>query len=70
MDEETRGKTHRAAGKVQASVGELPGDRELKTEGRLRQAEGEAEQDVARAEAKLKEAATRRASARRLRRSS
>jgi uncharacterized protein YjbJ (UPF0337 family) len=63
MADDLTGKTTHLGGKLKEGLGDLLGDRQLKTEGRLDQAEGVAEQDAARAERELQEANLRRAAA-------
>jgi len=64
MANDREGKARHVQGKIKEGVGELLGDRKLKREGRLAQAEGEAEQDTARAEELLQETREREAAAR------
>jgi uncharacterized protein YjbJ (UPF0337 family) len=68
MAEDLTGKATHLGGKLKEGLGDLLGDRQMKTEGRLEQAEGEAEQDAARAERDLQEANLRRAAAERAQR--
>lgn len=63
MADDVTGKATHLGGKIKEGLGDLLGDRQLKTEGRLEQAEGEAEQDAARAERDLEEARLRKAAA-------
>ena len=64
MADDLKGKARHVGGKVKEGVGELLGDAKLKRDGRLEQFEGEAEQDQARAERDVEEAATRKIAAR------
>jgi uncharacterized protein YjbJ (UPF0337 family) len=64
MAKDGEGKARHVEGKIKEGVGELLGDRKLKREGRLAQAEGEAKQDAARAEEVLEDASEREAAAR------
>jgi uncharacterized protein YjbJ (UPF0337 family) len=59
MTDDLKGKGRHLGGKIKEEVGELLGDREMETEGRLSQAEGIAEQDAARAEEDLRNATSR-----------
>ena len=68
MADDATGKATHLGGKLKEGLGDLLGDRQLKTEGRLEQVEGEAEQDAARAERDLQEASLRRAAAERAQR--
>ena len=68
MADDTNGKIKHAGGKIQEEVGELLGDRKMKRTGRLNQVEGEAEQDLDRAEDAIEDAAERKAAAKRLKR--
>ena len=68
MADDVTGKATHLGGKVKEGLGDLLGDREMKTEGRLEQQEGIAEQDAARAERELREANLRRAAAQRAQR--
>lgn len=63
MADDVTGKATHLGGKLKEGLGDLLGDRKLKTEGQLEQAEGVAEQDAARAEAALQEANLRKAAA-------
>ncbi|HEU4884826.1 MAG TPA: CsbD family protein [Longimicrobium sp.] len=63
MADDVTGKATHLGGKLKEGLGDLLGDRQLKTEGRLEQAEGAAEQDAARAERDLEEARLRKAAA-------
>ncbi len=63
MADDVTGKATHLGGKLKEGLGDLLGDRQLKTEGRLEQHEGVAEQDAARAERELQEANLRRAAA-------
>lgn len=67
MADELDGKLRHVGGKIQEGIGDLLGDKKLKREGKLNQVEGEAEQDLDRAEEAVQEAALRKESARRLR---
>jgi uncharacterized protein YjbJ (UPF0337 family) len=69
MADDVTGKATHLGGKLKEGLGDLLGDRKLKTEGRLEQAEGVAEQDAARAEEALQEANLRKAAAEQARRS-
>jgi uncharacterized protein YjbJ (UPF0337 family) len=64
MAKDAAGKARHLGGKIKEGVGDLLGDRKLKREGRLEQAEGVAGQDAARAEDQLDEARDREAAAR------
>ena len=64
MADETTGKATHLGGKIKEGIGELLGDRKLQRDGLLDQMEGKAEQDQARAEDAVLEAAQRRAAAR------
>ncbi len=63
MADDLTGKATHLGGKIKEGLGDLLGDRQLKTEGRLEQVEGAAEQDAARAEEALTEANARRLAA-------
>lgn len=63
MADDVTGKATHLGGKLKEGLGDLLGDRKLKTEGQLEQAEGVAEQDAARAEEALQEANLRKAAA-------
>lgn len=65
MADDVTGKATHLGGKLKEGLGDLLGDRQLKTEGRLEQQEGVAEQDAARAEEALREANLRKATAQR-----
>lgn len=65
MADDVTGKATHLGGKLKEGLGDLLGDRQLKTEGRLEQAEGVAEQDAARAQEALEEANLRKAAAQR-----
>jgi len=65
MADDVNGKIKHAGGKVQEAVGDFLGDRKMKREGKLNQVEGEAEQDISRAEEAAEDAAVRKAAARR-----
>jgi len=69
MADDAAGKTTHLGGKIKEGIGDLLGDRKLKREGRLDQMEGVAEQDQARAEEALTDAAERRAAAKRAKQS-
>jgi uncharacterized protein YjbJ (UPF0337 family) len=64
MADDLQGKATHIGGKIKEGLGDLVGDRRLEREGKLDQMEGQAEQDQARAEEVLEDAALRRASAR------
>jgi uncharacterized protein YjbJ (UPF0337 family) len=66
MADDLNGKIKHAGGKIQEEVGEFLGDRKMKREGKLNQVEGEAEQDLERAEEAAEDAAVRKDAARRL----
>ncbi|MBW3570251.1 MAG: CsbD family protein [Gemmatimonadetes bacterium] len=68
MADDATGKATHLGGKLKEGLGDLLGDRHLKTEGRLEQDEGVAEQDAARAQRELQEAKLRRAAAERAQR--
>lgn len=68
MADDMAGKATHLGGKIKEGLGDLVGDRELKTEGRLDQAEGAAEQDAARAREQMREAELRRMEAERAKR--
>jgi uncharacterized protein YjbJ (UPF0337 family) len=63
MADDLTGKATHLGGKIKEGLGDLLGDRQLKTEGRLEQVEGAAEQDAARAEEALLDANARRVAA-------
>jgi uncharacterized protein YjbJ (UPF0337 family) len=63
MADDVTGKVTHLGGKLKEGLGDLLGDRQMKTEGRLEQVEGAAEQDAARAEAELQQANARRLAA-------
>lgn len=65
MADDTTGKTTHLGGKVKEGIGDLLGDRKLKREGQLDQIEGQAEQDLDRAEEAAREAAARKLAAER-----
>ena len=65
MADEMDGKIKHVGGKIKEEVGELLGDSKMKRDGRLSQIEGEAEQDMDRAEDAVEEAALRKNAARR-----
>jgi uncharacterized protein YjbJ (UPF0337 family) len=64
MADDLQGKATHIGGKIKEGLGDLVGDRRLEREGKLDQMEGQAEQDQARAEGVMEDAALRRASAR------
>jgi uncharacterized protein YjbJ (UPF0337 family) len=64
MADELNGKIKHAGGKIQEEAGELLGDKKMRAKGKLNQAEGEAEQDLDRAEDAAEDAAVRKTSAR------
>jgi uncharacterized protein YjbJ (UPF0337 family) len=66
MADELSGKVKHAAGKIEEEAGEFLGDRKMRREGKLNQVEGEAEQDLDRAEEAASEAAGRKAAAKQL----
>ena len=68
MADDVSGKATHLGGRIKEGLGDLLGDRKLKTEGRLDQAEGAAEQDAARAAEELREAELRRMEAERAKR--
>lgn len=68
MADDLEGKATHLGGRIKEGLGDLLGDRKLKTEGRLDQAEGVAEQDAARAAEELREAELRRMDAERAKR--
>lgn len=49
MADEVDGKIKHAGGKIQEAVGDFLGDKKMKREGKLNQVEGEADQDLDRA---------------------
>jgi len=63
MADDLTGKAKHVGGKIEEAVGDLLGDSKIKREGKLRQVEGNAEQDQARAEDAAVEAATRKQAA-------
>src|SRR5688572_11027951 len=63
MADETKGKAKHVGGKITEKVGEFLGDNQLANQGRLSQVEGEAEQDQARAEDAVVDAAARKRAA-------
>jgi uncharacterized protein YjbJ (UPF0337 family) len=63
MADETAGKAKHVGGKITEKVGEFLGDNQLAQQGRLSQVEGEAEQDQARAEDAVVDAASRKRAA-------
>jgi len=67
MADDLKGKARHVGGKVKEGVGELLGDAKLKRDGKLEQFEGEAEQDQARAEKDVEDAAERRYAAKQAR---
>jgi uncharacterized protein YjbJ (UPF0337 family) len=66
MADDVRGKGTHLGGKIKEGLGDLLGDREMKAEGQLDQAEGIADQDAARAREEMREAEARRLEAKRL----
>ncbi len=68
MADDLGGKATHLGGKIKEGLGEALGDRELKREGLLDQAEGAAEQDAARAAEDLRDAELRRLEAERAKR--
>jgi uncharacterized protein YjbJ (UPF0337 family) len=64
MADDLTGKARHVGGKIKEGVGDLLGDSKLKRDGKLEQFEGEAEQDQARAEKDVEEAALRKQAAR------
>jgi uncharacterized protein YjbJ (UPF0337 family) len=66
MADELNGKVKHVAGEIQEAAGDLLGDRSMKRKGRLNQVEGEAEQDLDRAEDAVEDAALRKNAAKRL----
>jgi uncharacterized protein YjbJ (UPF0337 family) len=66
MAEDMEGKAKHLGGKLKEGVGELLGDRRMREEGRLDQVEGEAEQDMARAQDAVMDANARRMAAQHL----
>jgi uncharacterized protein YjbJ (UPF0337 family) len=67
MADDLKGKARHIGGKVKEGVGDLLGDAKLERDGKLEQFEGEAEQDQARAEKEVEEAAERRYAAKQAR---
>jgi uncharacterized protein YjbJ (UPF0337 family) len=65
MADDAKGKATHLGGKIKEGVGDLLGDREMKTEGRLEQEEGIAEQDAERARQAQIDAEARRLAAKR-----
>ena len=65
MADELGGKIKHVTGKIQEEVGDLLGDKKLKREGKLSQIEGEAEQDLDRAEDAVEDAVLRKTAAQR-----
>jgi uncharacterized protein YjbJ (UPF0337 family) len=63
MADDVNGKIKHAAGRIEQEAGEFLGDRKMKREGKLNQVEGEAEQDLDRAEDAAEDAAARKAAA-------
>jgi uncharacterized protein YjbJ (UPF0337 family) len=63
MADDASGKATHLGGKIKEGVADLLGDRKLKQEGQLDQAEGIAAQDQARAQEAANEAAARKAAA-------
>jgi uncharacterized protein YjbJ (UPF0337 family) len=68
MADDLEGKATHLGGRIKEGIADLLGDRKLKTEGRLEQEEGIAEQDAARAREQLREAELRRLDAERAQR--
>lgn len=66
MADDMNGKIKHVAGEIQEAAGDLLGDRKMKREGKLNQVEGEAEQDLDRAEEAAEDAAIRKNAAKRL----
>jgi uncharacterized protein YjbJ (UPF0337 family) len=64
MADEIKGKVQHVGGKIKEKVGDVLGDRRMERAGVLSQVEGEAEQDQARAEEEMEEAALRKHAAR------
>ena len=64
MAEDLKGKARHVGGKIKEGVGDVLGDAKLKRDGKLEQFEGEAEQDQARAEQAVEDAAARKYAAR------
>jgi uncharacterized protein YjbJ (UPF0337 family) len=64
MADDLKGKARHVGGKIKEGVGDVLGDAKLKRDGKLEQFEGEAEQDQARAEKDVEEAALRKQAAR------
>ena len=60
MADELEGKIKHVGGKIQEGIGELLGDKKMQRDGRLTQIEGEAEQDLDRAQDAVQEALTRK----------
>ena len=60
MADELDGKIKHVGGKIQEGIGELLGDKKMQRDGRLTQIEGEAEQDLDRAEDAVQEALARK----------
>lgn len=65
MADPLKGKATHLGGRIKERLGDVLGDREMEREGELDQMEGSAEQDEARAEEELTDAASRRLAARR-----
>lgn len=68
MADDVTGKATHLGGKIKEGIADILGDRKMKTEARLEQAEGVAEQDAARAQEALQEAELRRMEAQRAQR--
>lgn len=66
MADDVNGKIKHVAGEIQEAAGDILGDRKMKRQGKLRQVEGEAEQDLDRAEDAAEDAAIRKNAAKRL----
>jgi len=64
MADDLSGKARHLGGKLKEKAGDVLGDSKLKRDGKLEQFEGEAEQDQARAEKAVEEAALRKQAAR------
>lgn len=66
MADDLNGKIKHVAGEIQEAAGDILGDRKMKRHGKLNQVEGEAEQDLERAEDAAEDAAIRKNAAKRL----
>lgn len=64
MADDLSGKMKHVGGKIEEGAGELLGDAKMKRRGKLSQMEGEAEQDLDRAEDAVEDAALRKTAAR------